>query len=137
MSANEAASKRKSRTPLEGKMILLFEDDDLVRRATERMLQRLGARVIVGDSSQEAIEKLGVAETTPSWIIADYWFSRDENGLAAANAVREALGCDLRCLIITGDTSAEVAESVKNAGFILLRKPINIDGFVSVLEEDG
>lgn len=118
-------------------MILLFEDDDLVRRATERMLQRLGAQVMIGASSDEAVRKLSDAGQVPSWIIADYWFSRQEDGLAAANAVREALGSEVRCLVITGDSSADIADAVKKAGFVLLRKPINIDSFVSVLEEDG
>lgn len=118
-------------------MILLFEDDDLVRRATERMLQRLGAQVMIGASSGDAVRKLRDAGSAPSWIIADYWFSRQENGLAAANAVREALDSEVKCLVITGDSSTDIADSVKKAGFVLLRKPINIDSFISVLEEDG
>ncbi len=123
--------------PLAGKTMVLFEDDELVQRATLRMLQRLGATVFVSASSGEALERLRQADTVPDWVVADYWFTRQEDGLAAATAVRAALGPKVRGLIVTGDGSPAIAASVEAAGFHLLRKPVNIDLFISILAEDN
>ncbi len=123
--------------PLAGQTIVLFEDDELVQRATLRMLQRLGAAVFVSAGSGEALESLRAAGAVPDWVVADYWFTRQEDGLAAATAVRAALGPKVKGLIVTGDGSAAIAELVAAAGFHLLRKPVNIDLFISVLAEDN
>lgn len=123
----------RDRRPLDGMTILLFEDDDLVRRATERLLKRLGADMVVAESSTEALERLRAVGTTPSWVIADYWFTRQEDGLTAAKTVQQAMGPGVKGLVITGDGSAEIETAVEGAGFLLLKKPINIDSFIAVL----
>jgi hypothetical protein len=66
-------------------------------------------------------------------VIADYWLSREEDGLAAADAVRAAAGGSIPGLIITGDLSQDVADSVAGAGFRLLRKPVKVDSFLDAL----
>ncbi|WP_299396962.1 response regulator [Pelagibius sp.] len=127
----------KADPPLGGETIVLFEDDDLVRRATQRMLQRLGAQVVVGNTSAEAVAHLREQGATPTWIIADYWFTRQEDGLVATKAVRNAVGDQIRALIITGDSSSEVANAVRSAGLHLLRKPVNTDRIIEILAEDA
>ncbi len=111
----------------------MLEDDELVRRATERMLRRFGAEVVPGASSREVLAALASRNLTPSCVIADYWLSREEDGLTAAAAVREAAGSAIQGLIVTGDLSQEVADDVARAGFLLLRKPVNVDSFISAL----
>lgn len=118
---------------LAGQVIVLLEDDELIRRATERMLRRFGAEVVTGTSSSEALEAAAARNLTPSCVIADYWLSHQEDGLSAAAAVRAATAKPLRGLIITGDLSKEVAEEVGRAGFVLLRKPVNVDKFLDAL----
>ncbi|NIA71160.1 response regulator [Pelagibius litoralis] len=135
MNAPPNPAKNTGKKSLDGKTILLFEDDELVRRATERLLKRLGARVVVAESSGEALESLQTAGATPSWVIADYWFTRQEDGLTAAKIVRDTLGPTVKGLVVTGDDSAEIARAVEEAGFHLLRKPINIDRFIAVLAD--
>jgi ActR/RegA family two-component response regulator len=66
-------------------------------------------------------------------VIADYWLSHDEDGLTAARVVREAAGSPIQGLIITGDLSDEVASNVVEAGFRLLRKPVNVDSFLDAI----
>ena len=135
MNAPPNPARNAGKTPLDGKTILLFEDDELVRRATERLLKRLGAWVVVAESSSQALENLQTAGATPSWVVADYWFTRQEDGLTAAKIVRDAMGPTVKCLVVTGDDSTEIARAVEAAGFLLLRKPINIDRFIAVLAD--
>ena len=122
--------------PLSGSTIVLFEDDELVRRATERLLRRLGAEVVVGMGSRQVVESLKAAGIAPKWVVADYWFTREEDGLAACAALRSAFGTEVKGLIVTGDGSQAIADAVESAGFALLRKPVNIDRFIAILTED-
>ena len=118
---------------LDGKVIVLLEDDELVRRATERMLRRFGAEVVVGASSAEALAVLSARALVPTSVIADYWLNRQENGLTAVAALQSASGAPLRGLVITGDVSEEVTAGVAEAGLRLLRKPVNVDDFIDAL----
>lgn len=118
---------------LDGKVIVLLEDDELIRRATGRMLTRFGATVVSRASGVEALAEIAEKKLTPSCVIADYWLGRDESGLAAAIAVREAFAPPPLGLIITGDLSAEIAKEVSGAGFKLLRKPVNVDSFLDAI----
>ena len=118
---------------LAGKVIVLLEDDELVRRATERMLRRFGAEVVPGASSGEVLAALSHLDLTPSCVIADYWLNQEEDGLTAAAAVCAATGSPVQGLIVTGDLSDEVADTVARAGFLLLRKPVNVDSFIKAL----
>lgn len=118
---------------LAGEVIVLLEDDELVRRATERMLRRFGAEVITAPGSGEAIEIAAGRGLVPSCVIADYWLSGAESGLSAATAVRDSTEGALRGLIITGDLSREVADAVAAAGFQLLRKPVAVEAYLDAL----
>jgi DNA-binding NtrC family response regulator len=121
------------RDALAGEVIVLLEDDELVRRATERMLRRFGAEVITAAGSGEAIDIAAGRDVVPSCVIADYWLSGVESGLSAASAVQESISGVLRGLIITGDLSREVADEVAAAGFRLLRKPVSVEKFLDAL----
>lgn len=118
---------------LAGKVIVLLEDDDLVRRATERMLRRFGAEVVSGTSSREVLAAISARNLSPTCVIADYWLTRDEDGLTATQAVCEAADSAIPGMIVTGDLSDEVAQRVVGAGFQLLRKPVNVSSFLDAL----
>lgn len=133
MPSSSTAKVRDQKATLAGKVVVLLEDDELVRRATGRMLSRFGAEVVTGTSSAEVLAVISSRKLTPSCVIADYWLSRDEDGLTAARVVREAAGGPIPGLIITGDLSDEVASNVAKAGFRLLRKPVNVDSFLDAI----
>ena len=133
------------RDALAGKVIVILEDDELVRRATERVLRRFGAEVVAGRTSAEALAALAERGLVANCVVADFWLSREESGLAAVarlGAKPEARPCGRAgapsdvtptAIIVTGDLSRETAEAVAGAGFPLLRKPVDIDRFVTAL----
>ena len=118
---------------LAGRVIVLLEDDELIRRATERMLTRFGATVVSGARGADVLAEISERKLTPSCVIADYWLGRQENGLAAAAAIRQACSGPVLGLIITGDLSQAISDEVAQAGFRLLRKPVNVDSFLDAI----
>jgi CheY-like chemotaxis protein len=133
MKASQCQPAATRKGALQGEVIVLLEDDELIRRATERLLRRFGAEVVAAASGGEALQALSARKLTPSWILADYWLGRQESGLGAATTIRNAAVAPVRGLIITGDLSREVADDIASAGFGLLRKPVNVDDFLDAL----
>ena len=133
MAALNSRPQAGSEAALAGQVIVLLEDDDLIRRATERMLRRFGAEVITAGNSRDALTTASERSLTPSCVIADYWLTPEENGLSAVTAIREATGGTLHGLIITGDLSREIADAVALAGFVLLRKPVDVNKFIDAI----
>jgi two-component system, sensor histidine kinase len=125
------------RDALAGKVIVILEDDELVRRATERVLRRFGAEVVASRTSAEALAALAERGLVASCVVADFWLSRAESGLAAVACLRAgsgaAQGVSPAAVIVTGDLSRETAAAVAEAGFPLLRKPVDINLFVTTL----
>lgn len=119
--------------PLAGKVVVVLEDDELVRQATERLLRRLGAEVVSAGSSAEALGVLSDRGLVPTAVVADYWLNRDENGVAAIDSLQPAAEGAARGIVITGDTSSETAAEVAGRGFRLLRKPVDVDSFIDAL----
>src|SRR3546814_5830589 len=58
MDMPQASAAADRRAALRGQVIVVLEDDDLVRRATERLLRRCGAEVVAARSSGEALASL-------------------------------------------------------------------------------
>src|SRR3546814_8845768 len=83
MDRPQASAAADRRAALRGQVIVVLEDDDLVRRATERLLRRCGAEVVAARSSGEALASLAARRLAPWCIVADYWLSHEESGLAA------------------------------------------------------
>lgn len=124
-----------SHETLAGKVIVVLEDDELVRRATDRLLRRCGAEVVAGRSSGEVLEALSARSLAASCAVADYWLNREERGLAAVARLAAAHGRPLPALITTGDDTPETAEAVAAAGLLLLRKPVDVESFLQIISE--
>ncbi|HEY9549008.1 MAG TPA: response regulator [Kiloniellaceae bacterium] len=138
MDMPQASAAADRRAALRGQVIVVLEDDDLVRRATERLLRRCGAEVVAARSSGEALASLAARRLAPWCIVADYWLSHEESGLAAVAALRTAAlqtaaATPPHAVIVTGDFSRELAEAVAGAGCGLLRKPVEVDDFLDAL----
>lgn len=133
MEPSQSRAADAQREALAGKVVVVLEDDELVRRATERMLRRFGAEVVSARSSSEALTMLSDRRLLPTAVIADYWLNSEESGLAAIGRLQAVAGGALRGVIITGDSSSETAAAVAEMGLQLLRKPVDVDSFVDIL----
>lgn len=112
-------------TELEGKNILLVEDEAEVREATRVALERWGCQVVACESGQQA--KLCITEQNLKidFVIADLQLKEHENGVVVIQAIRDQLQRpNLPALVISGDTATETLQQITQAGLRLLGKPV-------------
>ncbi len=112
--ASEAASSRRE--------VLVLDDDPVVREGMRAQLESWGHRVSLAATSAEALAS--VATTRPDVVFADYQLADGTNGIDAIDRIRAAMGADVPSFVVSGDTSAAVADAIRARGLLLLTKPV-------------
>ncbi|KAA0577003.1 PAS domain S-box protein [Azospirillum sp. B21] len=111
----------------EDRLIMLVEDDAVIRMALALMLEDWGFRVAEAGSGTEAdglLDELIEAGQTPDVILADYRLPEGTTGLMVMDMVRRRLSRDVPGVLLTGDTSADRLREAAGAQCALLHKPI-------------
>ena len=99
-----------------GATILLVEDDDAVRSATEFFLRAFGYVATGTSCIADAERVLDTAGRMPDLIISDYHLGGDQTGLEAINRLRSRAGRALPALLLSGDTSMAMRELAAGPG---------------------
>lgn len=102
------------------KRILLVDDDTETLKATEELLTTWGCQV----SSAANLTEFATIKGPFDLIVSDYAFDDDFTGIEVVEAARQRFGTDLKALIISGDSSEYVQQRVKEAGLLLIQKPV-------------
>ena len=113
--------------------ILLVEDDPAVRNATRLLLSVEGYSVTAASSLAEAQQASREGEKI-DLLVTDYHLRDGETGLTVIAAMRQALGAQLKALLITGDTSSVVRKISQDANLRIVSKPVNADEMLGLLE---
>ncbi len=115
-------------TSLEGCQLLMIEDDDMVAEATIFILDIEGVKARRAETVKDARAAIE-AGFVPEVVLSDYRLP-DGDGFAAIAGVKEALGRDVPCIIMTGDIGfARRSES----GALILTKPVDADQLIAAL----
>lgn len=106
---------------LDNLRVLVVDDDMLVRTSTAGILESWGCHVSVGESLEEVWKEF--SESHFDLVICDYRLP-DGNGLQLADRIKEH--CDIlpSFILVSGDTSPEILQAVKDRGHYLLHKPV-------------
>jgi signal transduction histidine kinase len=99
--------------------VLVVENDEAVKVATEHLLSRWSCRVETVSTVAEA----AVAEPA-DLVLADYHLDNGETGLDAIAAIRAGAGRPIPAVVITANYSEDVARRVRAAGCELMQKPV-------------
>jgi two-component system CheB/CheR fusion protein len=105
-------------------LILIVEDDPLLRYSLEVLARADGYRTLVAADADEAIERATHAKTWPDLVILDINLPRGPTGLQVMARLRELAGRDLPALVLTGDISAETLGEIARQGFAHRAKPM-------------
>ena len=113
-------------------VVLLVEDDPLVRRATQRMLGRLGYDVVVTSDGEEALEIARDVSRRIDVLLTDVVMPHMGGPELAERlgAVRPGLGI----LFVSGYTEREV-DALRSQGAAFLQKPFSVSALSTTLQE--
>lgn len=109
---------------LEGRQILVLDDDISVLEGMRGLLSHWGCQVISAGSPSEAVDKVAASKQKPEVLIIDYRLTDNVSGIDVATNLQKRFGYSIAVLIITGDTGPERLREADASGFPLLHKPV-------------
>ncbi|MEK0082921.1 PAS domain S-box protein [Benzoatithermus flavus] len=104
-------------------VVMVIEDDALIRIGLEAMIEDWGHTVLAAASVDEAIVMTD-REPLPDAVVTDYRLQGGRTGLDAVLSLQAKLGRPIPATIVTGDTAPERLAEAKRGGFRLLHKPV-------------
>jgi signal transduction histidine kinase len=110
--------------PLNGKVVLVIDDDERVLESMRGLLHGWGCRVITADSGAVALSALTDHGKSPDLIVSDYRLANGSTGITAIEQVRCAVGAPIPAILVTGDTTPERLRDASASGFQILHKPV-------------
>jgi signal transduction histidine kinase len=115
-----------SRSPwnLHGYLIVVVDDEQDIRDATERLLKEWGCDTIVVGSGSEAIEQLSGETEMPKLLIVDYRL-REETGIDVIAQIRSLYTREVSAMIVTGDTMVDLKKVAGENDLVVLHKPVS------------
>jgi signal transduction histidine kinase/CheY-like chemotaxis protein len=112
-------------SPLPGAFIVVLDDDDQSRFATESIFRLWGCHVISGTCGSAIRHELSQHLRLPDLIVADFWFGDAETGLTIIRQLRKDAEVKIPAIILTADQNIANATSTKDEDIILIQKPAN------------
>ena len=106
-------------------LVLVIDDDPLVREGMSGIFHKWGCRVITAKSDRNALEVVTEQDELPDLIISDYYLPNSRNGIETIAWLRGELAAQIPAFLISGDTDAAPLQEAKSKGFHLLHKPVN------------
>ena len=111
-------------------MVMLVEDDELVRECLHELLDDVGGQVIAAADAAEALERIA-ADGVPDVLVTDLQLGSGMNGLALIAAARLQWQ-GMRAVLISG---TDTPEPSLDPGDRFLRKPFDIGTLACVIAE--
>lgn len=125
--AAAVAGKAPLRLTLDGRLIVVVEDEPAVRSALEALLRAWGASIVSFDSvaACEAWAQRTDAESDlPDLLIVDYRLEKGRSGVEAIAVLRQRFGEQLPAIMVTGSTTSGHEQEAQENNFHLLIKPV-------------
>ena len=126
----QADVARPESQPLQGRCILVLEDDHFVRMALEKRLSAWGAAVVALSSLTE-MRQWALTQPRPCLLLTDQRLG-DGTGLQAIALMRERWP-SLPAVIVTGDTAPAQLQNLYGCGAPVLHKPFRIEALLEAL----
>ncbi|WP_313351860.1 hybrid sensor histidine kinase/response regulator [Paracoccus sp. (in: a-proteobacteria)] len=118
---------------LRGRVVLVVENDDAMRRALQLVLQDgLGMVARVSGGIAEALAQMG--DEPPDVVIADYNLDNGDTGLQAIAALREAAGQPVPAIVVSARRAPEPGGACQAMGVPVLEKPIHPEDLQAMLQ---
>ncbi len=112
---------------LEGRLIVVVEDEPAVRAGLEALLKGWGAAIAAFDSVASCSAWAQAADPSivaPDLLIVDYRLEHGANGVDALAVLRARFGDAVPAIVITGSTMSALDLEAQQKNFHLLIKPV-------------
>jgi len=107
---------------LAGARVICVDNEQEILDGMQALLERWGCTVIVARSSDQLLKVLPEGQV-PDVMLVDYRLD-NENGLDVVRKLNEHLGVSVPGAFITADNSDEVKHMIREAGYLVLGKPV-------------
>ena len=107
-----------------GKLVMVIDDNELVRDGMRGLLKSWGCLVVTAESEDAAMAKLAEHGRRPDLIISDYHLAHGKTGFELIDRLRRACGAQIPAFLISGDTAPERLREASASGYYLLHKPV-------------
>lgn len=111
-------------TSLDGRLILVIDDDEAVREGMRSLLGGWGAEVIACAGMTETLNQIARLERAPDIVVADHQLQEGMVGADAILAIRAHFRKQVPAIIITGSTSPLLTGAAQALGCQLMLKPV-------------
>jgi CheY-like chemotaxis protein len=115
--------------------ILLIDEDRGVLGALRIYLLCAGYQVFAAANADEALERARIATSLIDVIITNLDLTGDDDGLAVVHKTRLLLGYNVPAVLLTTQTSIELAKPGQVADVFLLRHPVNLEELNALIGE--
>jgi signal transduction histidine kinase len=122
----------RQRRPLQSLVVLVIDDEMMVRQSMKMLLETLGCKVHVATGSSEAVQ-IAAGETIDV-ILSDMRLAEGDSGIEAIAQVR-TVQPQVRAVLVTGDTAPQRLRDAQATGLPLLHKPVTLDRLLNVLDD--
>lgn len=109
---------------LEGRVVVLVDDERDVRESMQSLLATWGCTVIAAPSTDDLLPLLRDSGARPELVIADYRLRNGITGTQVIARIRTEVGHTIPGMLITGDTAPDRLREAQSSGFMLLHKPL-------------
>ena len=109
---------------LHGALVLVVDDDALVREAMQSLLAQWGCTVLAAASGEEAVALLEGGDRLPDALLCDYRLPGAETGIDVIRQLHALAGRDIPAALVSADTAPESLRAVRASGYPLLPKPV-------------
>ena len=118
------------RRSLQSLVVLVIDDEAMVRQSMRFLLEELGCTVHDAPGSSEAVQI--AARETIDVILSDMRLAEADSGIEAIAQVHR-LQPDARAVLVTGDTAPERLREAQATALPLLHKPVTLANLLDVL----
>jgi signal transduction histidine kinase/CheY-like chemotaxis protein len=109
---------------LHGALVLVVDDDALVRDAMQSLLTQWGCAVAVAATGEEAVALLEGRDRPPDALLCDYRLPGSETGIEVIRRLQALAGRAIPAALVSADTAPESLNAVRASGYPLLPKPV-------------
>ena len=127
--------ERQPSSSLAGRVVVAIEDDASILHGLERVMSAWEADVCASGTVDEVLIQLSRTTREPDVVIADFRLAGGRSGLDAVEKLRASFGKDLPAIVMTGDTSARVTDSIRASGCRLAHKPLEPQALRRLIDE--